>query len=113
MTKRCKYCGKLKPTTDFAKQSTGKHGVRSNCKPCQTEIQQAYNKTYDGQQARAKANYQRNKYAAMLRTRAEAKAAAALVAETTAEPDWFNILFTAEPTETVKLSGSQFKNRII
>lgn len=41
MDKICKKCSIDKPVADYAKQSTGKYGVRSICKVCIKEIREA------------------------------------------------------------------------
>lgn len=47
MTKVCTKCGEDKPFSEYGKHKKGKHGLRSQCKPCVSVQNTAYLKNYD------------------------------------------------------------------
>ena len=49
--KRCSVCGKLKPKSKFNKEKSGKGGLRSKCKDCQSKYIKKYNEEHRDEKA--------------------------------------------------------------
>ena len=49
--KRCSVCGMLKPKSKFNKEKSGKDGLRSKCKDCQSKYIKKYNEEHKDEKA--------------------------------------------------------------